>query len=147
MNLLSRAEISCLYYRGSVLWRLFLQRMYGHFPGTKWTVRIREVSVRRGSTVLVTGSQGASLRIEVEWREGFSSLFPIPPRSIRTSNYMDMWLCGVWCSRKFLFEFTSYDLWNDGRNKMFVSIMNNILLSLEVSKIVQKNVFLWAKYV
>ena len=31
--------------------RLFLQRMYGHFPRTKWTVRIREVSIRRGSTV------------------------------------------------------------------------------------------------
>ena len=36
------------YYRG-----YFLQRMYGHFPGTKWTFRIREVSVRRGSTVMV----------------------------------------------------------------------------------------------
>ena len=36
MNFLSGAEISCpLYYRGSVLQRLFLQRMYGHFPGTK----------------------------------------------------------------------------------------------------------------
>ena len=35
-----------------VFLRLFLQRMYGHFLGTKWTVHIREVSVRRGSTVL-----------------------------------------------------------------------------------------------
>ena len=26
--------------------------MYGHFPGTKRTVRIREVYVRRGSTVV-----------------------------------------------------------------------------------------------
>ena len=32
MNFLSEAEISCPL---SVLQRLFLQRMYGHFPGTK----------------------------------------------------------------------------------------------------------------
>ena len=28
--------------------------MYGHFPGTKWTFWVREVSVRRGSTVTIS---------------------------------------------------------------------------------------------
>ena len=37
------------YYRG-----YFYKEMYGHFPGTKWTVRNREVSVRRGSTVFLS---------------------------------------------------------------------------------------------
>ena len=43
------------YYRG-----YFFQRMYGHFSGTKGTVRIREVSVRRGSTVHQFGILTAS---------------------------------------------------------------------------------------
>ena len=32
--------------------------MYGHFPGIKWTVRIREVSVRRGSTLVINSNTG-----------------------------------------------------------------------------------------
>ena len=46
-----RFRIRCPHHRVSVLERLILQGMYGHFPGTKWTVhirtgvRIREVSI------------------------------------------------------------------------------------------------------
>ena len=48
MNFLSGAEILCPL---SILLRLILQRMYGHFPRTKLAIHIREVSLRRGSTV------------------------------------------------------------------------------------------------
>ena len=49
---------------------LFLQRMYGHFPGTKKTVRITEVSVMRGSTVTQFFPTTSGPRVEFTPRDG-----------------------------------------------------------------------------
>ena len=57
MNLLPRAEIQCPLSKPRVYVNrgFFLEEMYENFVSTQETVRIREVSVWRGSTVDTLG--------------------------------------------------------------------------------------------
>ena len=47
-----RFSVHCLYQRESVLWRVFFKKLYENFVAALETVRYREVSVPRGSTVI-----------------------------------------------------------------------------------------------